>query len=102
MLIIYGALLSSDPGDIHDTITSLITDRIRVSIVGLAAQVAICAELCARTNAGATTNYAVALHEQHFHELFLAATTPPVTHTTAPNTHSTDASLLMMLSLIHI
>lgn len=35
VLILYGALLSSDPGDIHDTIASLITDRIRVSIVGL-------------------------------------------------------------------
>ncbi|AEO71394.1 uncharacterized protein THITE_2123698 [Thermothielavioides terrestris NRRL 8126] len=48
VLIIYGALLSSDPGDIHDTIANLITDRIRVSIVGLSAQVAICAELSPR------------------------------------------------------
>ncbi|KAJ4306900.1 hypothetical protein N0V88_000272 [Collariella sp. IMI 366227] len=77
VLIIYGALLSSDPGDIHDTITHLLTDRIRVSIVGLAAQVAICAELCSRTNGGDDSTYAVALHEQHFRELFLAATTPP-------------------------
>ncbi|KAK4157444.1 hypothetical protein C8A00DRAFT_40161 [Chaetomidium leptoderma] len=80
VLIIYGALLSSDPGDIHDTITNLLADRIRVSVVGLAAQVAICAELCSRTNGGDTSTYAVALHEQHFRELFLAATTPPVTH----------------------
>ncbi|KAB8292312.1 hypothetical protein EYC80_008054 [Monilinia laxa] len=29
ILIIYGALLTSDPGDIHETISSLITDRIR-------------------------------------------------------------------------
>ncbi len=41
MLIIYGALLSSDPGDIHDTIAALVADRIRVSIVGLSAQMAI-------------------------------------------------------------
>ncbi len=112
--MIYGALLSSDPGDIHDTISNLLTDRIRVSIVGLAAQVAICAELCTRTNAGDPSTYAVALHEQHFRELFLAATTPPVTHsdpasdpqkqqkgdqpngtTRAPAT-STQSSLLMM------
>ncbi|KAK3297665.1 Ssl1-like-domain-containing protein [Chaetomium fimeti] len=78
VLIIYGALLSSDPGDIHDTITQLLADRIRVSIVGLAAQVAICEQLCSRTNGGDPSNYAVALHEQHFRELFLAATTPPV------------------------
>jgi transcription initiation factor TFIIH subunit 2 len=88
-----------------------------VSIVGLAAQVAICAELCARTNAPfsnnqpgpisttatATNYYSVALHEQHFRELFLAATTPPPTPapppTTTTNTSAgiaTNASLLMM------
>lgn len=92
VLIIYGALLSSDPGDIHDTIANLIADRIRVSIVGLAAQVAICAELCAKTNGGDDSCYSVAMHEQHFRELFLASTTPPVTRQTEQN----NASLLMM------
>jgi transcription initiation factor TFIIH subunit 2 len=92
VLIVYGALLSSDPGDIHETIASLITDRIRVSIVGLSAQVAICAELCARTNAGDESQYSVALDEVHYRELFLAATTPPVTRTREQST----ASLLMM------
>jgi transcription initiation factor TFIIH subunit 2 len=61
-----------------------------VSIVGLAAQVAICEQLCSRTNGGDTSNYAVALHEQHFRELFLAATTPPVTHPTTATTTTTD------------
>lgn len=92
VLIIYGALLSSDPGDIHDTIDALIADRIRVSVVGLSAQVAICAELCARTNGGDDTCYSVALHEQHFRDLFLAVTTPPVTRTR----EQAAASLLMM------
>ncbi|KAK3683475.1 Ssl1-like-domain-containing protein [Podospora appendiculata] len=94
VLIIYGALLSSDPGDIHDTITSLIADRIRVSIIGLSAQVAICAELCSRTNndADAGDHYWVALHEQHFRELFLAATNPPATGIAEQK----NASLLMM------
>ena len=92
MLIIYGALLSSDPGDIHDTISNLIADRIRVSIVGLAAQVAICAELCSRTNAGDDSSYSIALNEAHFHDLFLAVTTPPVTRTR----EQSNASLLMM------
>ncbi|GAB1313277.1 hypothetical protein MFIFM68171_03487 [Madurella fahalii] len=94
VLIIYGALVSFDPGDIHDTISNLIADRIRVSVVGLAAQVAICAELCTRTNSSTTSpdNYSVALHEQHFRELFLAATTPPPT--LASEQH--NASLLMM------
>jgi transcription initiation factor TFIIH subunit 2 len=92
VLIIYGALLSSDPGDIHETIAHLVTDRIRVSIVGLSAQVAICAELCSRTNAGDDSQYNIAMDEVHFRELFLAATTPPVTRTAEQST----ASLLMM------
>ncbi|OLN95379.1 TFIIH basal transcription factor complex p47 subunit [Colletotrichum chlorophyti] len=92
VLVVFGALLSSDPGDIHDTISSLITDRIRVSVVGLAAQVAICAELCTRTNAGDDTQYSVCMNDAHFRDLLLAATTPPVTRTAAQST----ASLLMM------
>jgi transcription initiation factor TFIIH subunit 2 len=98
VLIIYGALLSSDPGDIHDTIAALIKDRIRVSIIGLSAQVAICAELCSKTNAGDESTYAVALHEQHFKEVLLAATTPPVTlkGTNPRDDPANQASLLMM------
>jgi transcription initiation factor TFIIH subunit 2 len=92
ILIIYGALLSSDPDDIHETITNLVTDRIRVSVVGLAAHLHICAELCAKTNAGNQDNYNVALNEQHFRELFFALTTPPVTRTKKQS----QSSLLMM------
>jgi len=92
VLIISGALLSSDPGDIHLTIGSLIQDRIRVSIIGLAAQVAICKELCVKTNAGNADSYSIALHEQHFRELFMAVTTPPITRTAKQSKNS----LLMM------
>ncbi|KAK3488339.1 Ssl1-like-domain-containing protein [Neurospora crassa] len=91
VLIIYGALVSIDPGDIHDTINDLVADRIRVSVVGLAGQVAICSELCKRTN-NHDGNYSVAVDEVHLKELFFAATTPPVTRTPEQNT----ASLLMM------
>ncbi|CAK7204401.1 hypothetical protein SEUCBS139899_007157 [Sporothrix eucalyptigena] len=96
VLVIFGALLSSDPGDIHDTIGALIADRIRVSIVGLAAQVAICSEICTRTNGGDDRSYAVALHDVHFRELFLAATTPPATQASSTAAQSNPASLLMM------
>lgn len=92
VLIIYGALLSSDPGDIHETITHLLADKIRISIVGLSAQVAICAELCSRTNAGDESQYNIAMDEVHFRDLFMASTTPPVTRTKEQST----ASLLMM------
>ncbi len=103
MIIVYGALMSSDPGDIRETMAALIRDRIRVSIVGLAAQVAICEEICAKTNGvgvdggtgGGTDGsayYSIALHEQHFRELLLAVTTPPVTRAR----EQSSASLLMM------
>ncbi|OJD11499.1 hypothetical protein AJ78_07744 [Emergomyces pasteurianus Ep9510] len=117
ILIVFGALLSSDPGDIHQTITALITNKIRVSIIGLAAQVAICNDLCTRTNNGDDTAYGVALNEQHFRELLMNATIPPATTvnptpptaittttTSSPSTStnpkdqlaSTNSSLLMM------
>ncbi|KAI0900887.1 TFIIH basal transcription factor complex, subunit SSL1 [Annulohypoxylon nitens] len=92
VVIVYGALMSSDPGDIHETIASLVRDRIRVSIVGLAAQVAICDELCSKTNGGDNSNYSIALHEDHFRSLLLEVTTPPVTRTA----EQSNASLLMM------
>lgn len=52
VVIVFGALLSADPGDIHQTIEHLVGDKIRVSVVGLSAQVAVCRELCKKTNAG--------------------------------------------------
>ncbi len=93
ILLIFGALHTSDPGDIHATISSLVQDKIRASVIGLAAQVAICKELVSKTNDGELSNYGVVLHEQHFRELFMAVTTPPVTHESA---NKTTSSLLMM------
>jgi transcription initiation factor TFIIH subunit 2 len=52
VVIVFGALISSDAGDIHRTIRSLIEDNVSVRVVGLAAQVAVCQELCRATNAG--------------------------------------------------
>ncbi|GLB01767.1 hypothetical protein AtubIFM57258_000177 [Aspergillus tubingensis] len=92
IFVIFGSLLSSDPGDIHQTITTLINDKIRVGIVGLAAQVAICREICGKTNGGDDTTYGVALNEQHFRDLVMNVTTPPATYSQKQST----SSLLMM------
>ncbi|KAE8147946.1 Ssl1-like-domain-containing protein [Aspergillus avenaceus] len=92
VFIIFGSLLSSDPGDIHQTIASLVADNIRVGVVGLAAQVAICREICAKTNGGDYYRYGVALNEQHFRELVMDVTTPPATYSQKQSTNS----LLMM------
>ncbi|KIV86544.1 hypothetical protein PV11_02147 [Exophiala sideris] len=92
VVLIFGALHTSDPGDIHRTIDSLVADKIRATVIGLAAQVAICAELVSKTNNGSVSNYGVVLHEQHFRELIMAVTTPPVTSQATKSANS----LLMM------
>ncbi|KAG0125961.1 Ssl1-like-domain-containing protein [Tuber indicum] len=92
VVIVFGALLSSDPGDIHQTINHLVEDKIRVSVVGLSAQVAVCRELCKRTNAGDEGVYGVALDDKHFRELLLDTTIPPVTR----SAKMSASSLLMM------
>ncbi|EHA56786.1 RNA polymerase TFIIH complex subunit Ssl1 [Pyricularia oryzae 70-15] len=109
VVIIFGALLSLDPGDIHETIDGLMQDRIRVSVIGLAAQVYICEEICRRTNSGKAaadlgivtdtdgSAYNVALHEVHFRELLMSATRPPVTRQSQLQQATGEtASLLMM------
>lgn len=49
MLIIYGSLTTCDPGNIHDTVQSCLTDKIRVNVVQLAAEMKICREFCTKT-----------------------------------------------------
>ena len=79
VLMIYGGLVSSDPGDVRQTIQSLIQDKIRVRIVGLAASLAICREIVKQTNGGNVEGYGVILDEYHFKDLLMLATTPPAT-----------------------
>jgi len=104
VVIVFGALISSDAGDIHRTIQSLVEDKVRVRVVGLAAQVAVCRELCRATNAGdecifylfmnvlMTATYGVVLNEQHFRDLLFEVTTPPATHASKAPT----SALIMM------
>lgn len=72
-------------------------------VVGLAAQVAVCRELCRATNAGdecrvykviilTAATYGVVLNEQHFRDLLFEVTTPPATHATK----SGGSALIMM------
>ncbi|MCJ1307282.1 hypothetical protein MMC25_000928 [Agyrium rufum] len=80
VLLIFSALLSSDPGSIQTTITKLVAAKISVSIIGLAAELAICRTIVTRTNPGldAASVYGVALNEQHFRDLIMRGTVPPV------------------------
>ncbi|EHN01295.1 Ssl1p [Saccharomyces cerevisiae x Saccharomyces kudriavzevii VIN7] len=70
VLIVFGSLSTTDPGDIHQTIDSLVSEKIRVKVLGLSAQVAICKELCKATNYGDESFYKILLDETHLKELF--------------------------------
>lgn len=92
ILLVMGALHSVDPGDVHKTIDSLVADKIHASVIGLAAQVAICHELVKKTNNGDTSTYNIILHDTHFRDLMMGVTTPPATLDQAQSA----SSLLMM------
>ncbi|CAG8789587.1 42522_t:CDS:2 [Gigaspora margarita] len=73
ILIIMGSLTSCDPGDINETIDNLVSENIRVSIVGLAAEVQICKLMCKKTKG----TYGVVLNEAHFKDLLFEIIPPP-------------------------
>lgn len=76
ILVVFGTLFSSDPGDIFKTIGYLVKEKIRVRIIGLSAQVNICSKIVSKTNYGDASNYGVILNEQHFKELLQDCITP--------------------------
>ncbi|RLV96062.1 Suppressor of stem-loop protein 1 [Spathaspora sp. JA1] len=77
ILIIFGALFTSDPGDIHKTIDSLVRDNIKVKVIGLSAQVSICRQLVNKTNNSTNPkNYGVIMNEAHFKELLMDCVPP--------------------------
>lgn len=99
VIIVFGSLLSLDPGDIHQTIRACVRDRIRVSIVGMSARLKICTEIVSRTNAGDESEYVVATDQELLRELLLATTTPPVVRATksAATAPPESAAALMMM-----
>lgn len=49
ILIMFGSLTTCDPSNIHETMEVCVKNRIRISIVALAAEMKICKELCEKT-----------------------------------------------------
>lgn len=49
ILVIMGSLTTTDPGNIHDTITQLTQDNIRASVIALAAEVQVLKVLTTQT-----------------------------------------------------
>ncbi|KAI8089180.1 Ssl1-like-domain-containing protein [Halteromyces radiatus] len=83
VLLVFGALTTCDPGDIHETIGLLKKEMVRVNIVGLAAEVQICRVLSRATKG----SYGVILNEAHYKDLLFEAIPPPAV---APNKNTAN------------
>jgi transcription initiation factor TFIIH subunit 2 len=73
VVVIFGSLTTCDPANIHDTITALAKDNIRVSMICLAAEVKVCKEICKKTGG----KFGVAMDEGHFRDLLMDQIHPP-------------------------
>jgi transcription initiation factor TFIIH subunit 2 len=73
VLIIFGSLTTCDPGNIHDTLKNYVEDKIRVSVVALAAEMKICRDFCTETGGV----FGVAMNEGHFRDMLFEHIPPP-------------------------
>ncbi|TDL26284.1 TFIIH basal transcription factor complex, subunit SSL1 [Rickenella mellea] len=71
--IIFGSLTTVDPGNIHDTLDACIKDKIRISVVALAAEMKICREMCDKTGG----QFGVAINDGHFKDILFELIPPP-------------------------
>lgn len=120
ILGVFGSLTTCDPGNIHQTLDRCVKQGLRISIIGLSAEMAICKLMASRTD-GALSEpmrarwscsteihswpssypgfYGVATSELHFRDLILDAVQPPATTTAAAsllNEANHQASLIQM------
>ena len=96
VVVVLGALLTSDPGDIYTTIQRCAKEGLKVGIVGLAARLHICGEIVKRTNGGNESGYGVAVDETSLRDLLMATITPPEIHGQGAQGPTALASLLKM------
>ncbi len=78
VLVLFSSLTTTDPGSISKTLTALVSSRVRVSIIALAAELKICRTITERTGG----RFGVALNEQHYRELVFEAVQAPATQST--------------------
>ncbi|KAM6304239.1 general transcription factor IIH subunit 2 isoform 3-T3 [Podargus strigoides] len=86
VLIVFSSLTTCDPANIYDLIKCLKAVKIRVSVIGLSAEVRVCTVLARET--GGT--YHVILDESHYKELLMHHVSPP------PASSSSECSLIRM------
>ncbi|KAJ3060229.1 hypothetical protein HDU98_003778 [Podochytrium sp. JEL0797] len=73
IIVLYNALTTCDPGNIYETIAALKKDNIRVSIVGMGAEMRICKHICKETKGV----YNVIMNESHLREVMQSHVAPP-------------------------
>lgn len=81
MLLLLSSLTSCDPGSISDTLEGLVTSKVRVSVVCLAAETKLARDLTIKT--GGT--FGVALNEGHLRDLMWESIPPPALTGEQPN-----------------
>ncbi|PWA16015.1 hypothetical protein CCH79_00019371, partial [Gambusia affinis] len=86
ILIILSSLTTCDPANIYELIKTLKSLKVRVSVIGLSAEVRVCTVLTRDTGG----SYHVILDESHFKELLMLHVTPP------PASFSSESSLIRM------
>lgn len=86
ILIILSSLTTCDPANIYELIKTLKSLKVRVSVIGLSAEVRVCTVLTRETGG----SYHVILDESHFKELLMLHIKPP------PASSSSECSLIRM------
>ncbi|XP_061586153.1 general transcription factor IIH subunit 2 [Cololabis saira] len=86
ILIILSSLTTCDPTNIYELIKTLKSLKVRVSVIGLSAEVRVCTVLTRETGG----SYHVILDEAHYKELLLLHVKPP------PASSSSECSLIRM------
>uniref|UniRef100_A0A4W6FPH7 General transcription factor IIH subunit n=1 Tax=Lates calcarifer TaxID=8187 RepID=A0A4W6FPH7_LATCA len=86
ILIILSSLTTCDPANIYELIKTLKSLKVRVSVIGLSAEVRVCTVLTRETGG----LYHVILDESHFKELLMMHVKPP------PASSSSECSLIRM------
>lgn len=86
ILIILSSLTTCDPANIYDMFQTLKSLKVRVSVIGLSAEVRVCTRLTRETGG----SYHVILDESHFRELLMLHVKPP------PASSSSECSLIRM------
>ncbi|KAB5528282.1 hypothetical protein PHYPO_G00138480 [Pangasianodon hypophthalmus] len=86
ILVIFSSLTTCDPANIYDLIKTLKSLKIRVSVIGLSAEVRVCTVLTRETGG----SYNVILDESHFKELLTFHVKPP------PASSTSECSLIRM------